>query len=105
MTPCRRPGSDWLARAPLAWTNFPAGRPTRIRGDGPAGPEHQALLADSIGMALLLVLDTLSPTERLAFVLHDVFAVPFDQLGPIPEHSPAAANTPGSPARRRVRDA
>ena len=54
-------------------------------------PEQHALLADSVGLALLVVLDTLSPSERLAFVLHDIFAVPFDRIGPILDRSPAAA--------------
>jgi len=57
---------------------------------GGADPEQQTLLDDSVGLALLVVLDTLSPTERLAFVLHDIFAVPFEQIGPILERSPAA---------------
>ena len=67
------------------------------------GPEEQALLADSIGLALLVVLDTLSPAERIAFVLHDIFAVPFDEVGSILDRSPAAAKQLASRARRRVR--
>lgn len=70
-----------------------------------SGPEQQALLADSVGLALLVVLDTLSPAERLAFVLHDVFAVPFDQIGAVLERSPAAAKQLASRARRRLRGA
>ena len=66
-------------------------------------PEQHALLADSIGLALLVVLDTLSPAERIAFVLHDVFAVPYDQVGPILDRSPAAAKQLASRARRRLR--
>jgi RNA polymerase sigma-70 factor, ECF subfamily len=66
------------------------------------GPEHQAVLADSVGLALLVVLDTLTPAERLAFVLHDLFAVPFDEIGPIVERTPAAARQLASRARRRV---
>jgi RNA polymerase sigma-70 factor, ECF subfamily len=66
-------------------------------------PEHEALLADSVGLALLVVLQTLSPPERLAFVLHDIFAVPFDEIGPIVERSPEAARQLASRARRRVR--
>src|SRR5262245_52477458 len=54
-------------------------------------PEHSALLADSVGLALLIILDTLAPDERLAFVLHDMFAVPFDDIAPIVGRSPAAA--------------
>jgi RNA polymerase sigma-70 factor, ECF subfamily len=66
-------------------------------------PEHEALLADSVGLALLVVLETLSPPERLAFVLHDIFAVPFDEIAPIVERSPEAARQLASRARRRVR--
>jgi RNA polymerase sigma-70 factor (ECF subfamily) len=66
-------------------------------------PEHQALLADAVGPALLVVLDTLAPSERLAFVLHDMFAVPFDDIAPIVGKSPAAARQLASRARRRVR--
>ena len=65
-------------------------------------PEHEALLADSVGLALLIVLETLSPAERLAFVLHDMFAVPFDQIAPIVERSPQATRQLASRARRRV---
>jgi RNA polymerase sigma-70 factor (ECF subfamily) len=68
-------------------------------------PEHQAVLADSIGLALLVVLETLPPAERLAFVLHDMFAVPFDDIAPIVERSPAAARQLASRARRRVQGA
>jgi RNA polymerase sigma-70 factor (ECF subfamily) len=68
-------------------------------------PEQQALLADSVGLALLVVLDTLDPPERLAFVLHDMFAVPFDQIAAIVDRSPAAARQLASRARRRVRGA
>ena len=66
-------------------------------------PEHEALLADSVGLALLIVLETLTPAERLAFVLHDMFAVPFDEIAPIVERSPAATRQLASRARRRVR--
>jgi RNA polymerase sigma-70 factor (ECF subfamily) len=72
------------------------------RVDG-VDPEHEALLADSVGLALLVVLETLSPPERLAFVLHDIFAVPFDEIGPIVDRSPEAARQLASRARRRVR--
>jgi RNA polymerase sigma factor (sigma-70 family) len=65
-------------------------------------PEHEALLADSVGLALLVVLETLTPAERLAFVLHDLFAVPFDEIAPIVGRSPAAARQLASRARRRV---
>jgi RNA polymerase sigma factor (sigma-70 family) len=73
-------------------------------GDG-VDPEHQALLADSVGLALLVVLETLAPAERLAFVLHDMFAVPFDEIGPIVGRSPSAARQLASRARRRVQGA
>ncbi len=66
-------------------------------------PEHEALLADSVGLALLVVLETLSPPERLAFVLHDMFAVPFDEIAPIVGRSPDAARQLASRGRRRVR--
>src|SRR5215204_1349522 len=68
-------------------------------------PEHEALLADSVGLALLVVLETLSPAERLAFVLHDTFGVPFGEIAPIVGRSPAAARQLASRARRRVRGA
>ncbi len=65
-------------------------------------PEHEALLADSVGLAILVVLERLSPAERLAFVLHDIFAVPFDEIAPIVDRSPEAARQLASRARRRV---
>jgi RNA polymerase sigma factor (sigma-70 family) len=71
------------------------------RSDG-TNPEHEALLADSVGLALLVVLETLSPPERLAFVLHDIFAMPFDEIAPIVERSPEATRQLASRARRRI---
>ena len=65
-------------------------------------PEHEALLADSVGLALLVVLETLSPAERLAFVLHDMFSVPFEEIAPVVGRSPTAARQLASRARRRV---
>ena len=65
-------------------------------------PEHEALLADSVGLAMLVVLETLAPAERVAFVLHDMFAVPFDEIASITGRSPAAARQLASRARRRV---
>jgi RNA polymerase sigma-70 factor (ECF subfamily) len=70
-----------------------------------ADPEQQALLADSVGLALLVVLEMLDPAERLAFVLHDMFAMPFDEIAPIVERTPAAARQLASRARRRVQGA
>ena len=71
------------------------------REDG-TDPEHEAVLADSVGLALLVVLEKLAPAERLAFVLHDMFAVPFDEIAPIVDRSPEAARQLASRARRRV---
>ncbi|CDO89616.1 sigma-70 family RNA polymerase sigma factor [Mycobacterium triplex] len=73
--------------------------------DGEFDPEHRAMLADAVGLALFVVLDTLGPAERLAFVLHDVFTVPFDQIAPIVERTPAATRKLASRARRRIREA
>src|SRR5215217_7133092 len=95
-------------------------RSRRSRRDGPLGvqvpdrivshgdgidPEREALLADSVGLALLVVLDTLNPAERLAFVLHDMFGVPFEEIAPIVGRSPSAARQLASRASRRVRRA
>jgi len=66
-------------------------------------PEQEMLLADAVGLALMVVLDTLAPVERLAFVLHDIFAVPFDEIAPLVERSEIAARQLASRARRRVR--
>ena len=74
------------------------------RADG-TDPEHEALLADSVGLALLVVLDTLTPAERLAFVLHDMFGVPFETIAALVDRSPEAARQLASRARRRVRGA
>jgi RNA polymerase sigma-70 factor (ECF subfamily) len=76
-----------------------------VSGEDGVDPEHEALLADSVGLALLVVLETLSPAERLAFVLHDMFAVPFDDIAPLVERTPAAARQLASRARRRVQGA
>jgi RNA polymerase sigma-70 factor, ECF subfamily len=73
--------------------------------DDTASPEDEALIADSVGLALLVVLETLTPSERLAFVLHDMFAVPFDEIAAIVDRSPAAVRQLASRARRRVRGA
>jgi RNA polymerase sigma-70 factor, ECF subfamily len=78
--------------------------PSASRADG-SDPEQEALLADAVGLALLVVLETLAPAERLAFVLHDTFAMPFDEIAPIVGRSPAAARQLASRARRRVQGA
>ncbi|MBM7774736.1 RNA polymerase sigma-70 factor (ECF subfamily) [Actinokineospora baliensis] len=75
--------------------------PDPVVGD----PEHQALIADSVGLALLVVLDSLSPPERLAFVLHDLFGLPFERIAPIMDRTPVAARKLASRARRRVQGA
>ena len=72
------------------------------RADG-VDPEHEALLADSVGLALLVVLETLKPAERLAFVLHDMFGVPFEEIATLVDRSPEATRQLASRARRRVR--
>jgi RNA polymerase sigma factor (sigma-70 family) len=74
------------------------------RADG-IDPEHEALLADSVGLALFVVLETLTPAERLAYILHDMFSVPFDEIGAILDRSPDAARQLASRGRRRIRDA
>jgi RNA polymerase sigma factor (sigma-70 family) len=80
--------------------------PEPLVDDGAAdGPEHEAVLADTVGMALLVVLETLSPAERLSFVLHDVFAVPFDDVAQIMDRTPDSARQLASRARRRVQAA
>src|SRR5215216_1198398 len=78
--------------------------PIAGRGDG-TDPEHEALLADGVGLALLVVLEMLAPAERLAFVLHDMFAVPFEEIAAIVGRSPTAARQLASRARRRVQGA
>jgi len=76
-----------------------------VSPEGALGPDEQALLAEGVGLALLVVLDTLSPPERVAFVLHDSFGLPFEEIAPLVGRSPAAARQLASRARRRVRDA
>ncbi len=77
--------------------------PEPIVSDDPDGPEQQSMVADSVGLALLVVLEQLKPAERLAFVLHDMFAVPFDEIAPMIDRTPAAARQLASRARRIVR--
>jgi len=76
-----------------------------VSRDDRIAPEHDVLLAESVGLALLVVLDTLAPAERVAFVLHDMFDLPFDEIAPILGRSPAAARQLASRARRRVKGA
>ena len=76
-----------------------------VTGEGRLQPEEEALLADQVGLALLVVLDSLSPAERLAFVLHDMFELPFDEIAPMLDRSPVAARQLASRARRRVKGA
>ena len=79
--------------------------PIVTEADANGDPEYEALLADSVGLALLVVLDSMSPPERLAFVLHDMFGVPFDEIATIAATTPGAARKLASRARRRVRGA
>ncbi len=76
-----------------------------VEGEGDCDPEHRAMLADAVGLALFVVLDTLPPAERLAFVLHDVFTVPFEQIAAIVERTPESARKLASRARRRIEEA
>jgi RNA polymerase sigma-70 factor (ECF subfamily) len=76
-----------------------------LDADGGGDPEREAILADSVGLAMLVVLETLTPAERLAFVLHDTFGLPFDEIAPIVDRSPTATRQLASRARRRVRGA
>jgi RNA polymerase sigma-70 factor (ECF subfamily) len=76
-----------------------------VEVDDQADPEQQVLMADTIGLALLVVLETLSPNERVTYVLHDMFALPFAEIGEIIDRSPDAARQLASRARRRVRGA
>ena len=76
-----------------------------VDAHGESDPEHRAMLADAVGLALFVVLDTLPPAERLAFVLHDVFTVPFDEIAPIVDRTPEATRKLASRARRRIQQA
>ncbi len=76
-----------------------------VDAEGESDPEHRAMLADAVGLALFVVLNTLSPAERLAFVLHDAFAVPFDEIAPIVDRTPEATRKLASRARRRIEQA
>src|SRR4029077_15779398 len=81
-----------------------AGQPVAQPANG-TDPEHEAMLADSGGLALLVVVGTLTPADRRTFVLHDMFAVPFEEIAPIVERSPVATRQLASRARRRVQEA
>ena len=101
-----------MLRSRRARREEPLGEPAGARVAQPVGsradgidPEQEALLADSVGSALLVVLETLTPAERLAFVLHDMFSVTFEEIAPIVGRSPTAARQLASRARRRVRGA
>src|SRR6266700_797317 len=95
-------GHEWLAERFEANRTHPRAVAYRMLGSLSEGgedgidPEHEALLADSVGLALLVVLKTLAPAERVAFVLHDLFDLPFDEIAPIVGRSPAAARQLGS---------
>lgn len=96
---------EWAAPGEDGVSQVPQARSAPGDAAGGAVPEAEALLGDAIGAALLVVLDTLSPAERLAFVLHDLFGVPFEQVAEILDKSPAAARQLASRARRRVQGA
>jgi len=97
----------WLAKRFEEHRDHLRGVAYRMLGsfDGDTDPEHDAALADSVGLALLVVLETLAPAERTAFVLHDMFGVAFEEIAAILDRSPAAARQLASRARRRVRGA
>jgi RNA polymerase sigma-70 factor (ECF subfamily) len=99
-------GDSWPGAAELAASAGPAAGPGRTGAAGPAAdPADEAVLADSVGLALLVVLDTLTPAERLAFVLHDMFAMPFTEVAAVLGRSAEATRQLASRARRRVRGA
>ena len=99
-------GDTWTGAAELAARAAAADGPAAAAPASlPADPEDEAVLADSVGLALLVVLDTLTPAERLSFVLHDLFAMPFTEVGAVLDRSPEAARQLASRARRRVRGA
>jgi Sigma-70, region 4 len=98
-------GDSWSGAAEMAAQAAAVAGPGAISPEPPADPENEAVLADSVGLALLVVLDTLTPAERLAFVLHDMFAMPFDEVAAVLGRSPEATRQLASRARRRVRGA
>jgi RNA polymerase sigma factor (sigma-70 family) len=98
-------GDSWPGAAEIAAMTNGAGGPVAAPAGRAGDPEEEAVLADSVGIALLVVLDTLTPAERLAFVLHDMFAMPFTEVGAVLGRSPDATRQLASRARRRVRGA
>src|SRR5947207_3674386 len=98
-------GDSWPAPVEAARNGAAAASPGAGAAAPLGDPEGEAVLADSVGLALLVVLDTLTPAERLAFVLHDLFAVSFEEIAPLVDRSPAAARQLASRARRRVQGA
>jgi RNA polymerase sigma factor (sigma-70 family) len=98
-------GDSWPGVAELAAQASAGDGPSAVSPEPPADPQDEAVLADSVGLALLVVLDTLTPAERLAFVLHDMFAMPFHEVGEVLGRSPEATRQLASRARRRVRGA
>jgi RNA polymerase sigma-70 factor (ECF subfamily) len=98
-------GDSWPGVAELAAQASAGEGPSAVSPEPPADPQDEAVLADSVGLALLVVLDTLTPAERLAFVLHDMFAMPFHEVGEVLGRSPEATRQLASRARRRVRGA
>jgi RNA polymerase sigma factor (sigma-70 family) len=98
-------GDSWPGAAEMAAQSAAAAGSGAISPELPADPEDEAVLADSVGLALLVVLDTLTPAERLAFVLHDMFAMPFEEVAAVLGRSPEATRQLASRARRRVRGA
>jgi RNA polymerase sigma factor (sigma-70 family) len=99
-------GDSWPGAAEIAASTAASARAASAgMASQPRGPEDEAVLADSVGLALLVVLDTLTPAERLAFVLHDLFALPFAEVAAVLDRSPEATRQLASRARRRVRGA
>jgi RNA polymerase sigma-70 factor, ECF subfamily len=96
---------DLLRSRRLRYETLETHLPDPIVSEQSTDPEHNALIADSVGLALLVVLESLNPAERLAFVLHDMFGMPFEEIAPIVDRTPAAARKLASRARRRVQGA
>ncbi len=101
----REESLDTRVPDPVIWRGAGSGGSGGSGGFDPFDPESEAVLADSVSLALLVVLDTLTPAERLVFVLHDLFGLPFDEIAPMVSRTPAAARQLASRARRRVKGA